>query len=797
MLMRGWTTDLKHVCRRLQRAPGFAAVAIASLALGIGATSTIFTLAYAVWLRPLPYRDADALVTIQQRHTASGAVASLSGPDLADYRSGARSFTGLAAFSYGAQIARIDGERRRIQANPVSPNLFDVLGASPAIGRTFVPADVGAHVAVLSYTTWMTQFGGDPRILSRQIELTSEPYSIIGVMPRGFRFPQILEAEIWIPSDYAGWIERGSRYLQAVARLRPDTTVEHAGRDVALVAASIASANPATSAGWTAEVVPLDQRDGYGATFSALLGIVGLFLLVGCANVAGLLIARNVDRRGELAVCASLGASRSRLGRQMTIEAGVLAIAGGGLGLLLASVASRALASVLPTNVPGAADVRLDFTVIGFSIALSALTAIVAGLIPVFGIGSISASEALTGARRTGPRSHRLHTALVVGEVAAAMTLVLGASLMATSFAALLGRDRGFDPHGVLALNVSLPFEQDRYENPAVRAEALDRIVGRVIQLPGVTSAGATNGFPGSALGVLGTVLLKPQIPEATREVQGVLRSATPDYFKAMGVVIKSGRPFTAADTAAAPRVAIINETLARAMWRDGDAIGRVLPLPSPEDPTATLPWTVVGVAIDMRLGTRAPADIFLPVAQRPAFWIDLVMRTSGDPAALAPVVRRALRDLDSDFLIENSRSIDAIIANRLGLERAQSVFATVIASLSAVVAGVGLYALLSFAVAQRTREFAIRLALGSAPRALFGSIFFRGLRLAAIGVVLGAAATFGLIRLLRSQVFGLDAASPWAFAISAFVLLAIAALALLAPARRVLRAQAIAAIRQ
>jgi hypothetical protein len=377
------------------------------------------------------------------------------------------------------------------------------------------------------------------------------------------------------------------------------------------------------------------------------------------------------------------------------------------------------------------------------------------------------------------------------------MTLVLGASLMATSFAALLGRDRGFDPHGVLALNVSLPFEQDRYENPAVRAEALDRIVGRVIQLPGVTSAGATNGFPGSALGVLGTVLLKPQIPEATREVQGVLRSATPDYFKAMGVVIKSGRPFTAADTAAAPRVAIINETLARAMWRDGDAIGRVLPLPSPEDPTATLPWTVVGVAIDMRLGTRAPADIFLPVAQRPAFWIDLVMRTSGDPAALAPVVRRALRDLDSDFLIENSRSIDAIIANRLGLERAQSVFATVIASLSAVVAGVGLYALLSFAVAQRTREFAIRLALGSAPRALFGSIFFRGLRLAAIGVVLGAAATFGLIRLLRSQVFGLDAASPWAFAISAFVLLAIAALALLAPARRVLRAQAIAAIRQ
>ncbi|HET9371213.1 MAG TPA: FtsX-like permease family protein, partial [Vicinamibacterales bacterium] len=511
----------------------------------------------------------------------------------------------------------------------------------------------------------------------------------------------------------------------------------------------------------------------------------------------GLLIARNVDRRGELAVFASLGASRARLGRQMTIEAGLLALAGGFIGLALASGASRALAAVLPANVAGAADVQLDATVVGFSIAVSALTAVVAGLIPVFGIGSISASEALTGARRSGPRSQRLHTVLVVGEVAAAMMLVLGASLMSTSFAALLGRDRGFNPHGMLALNVSLPFEQDRYENPALRAAELEGIVARVAQLPGVTAAGATNGFPGSALGVLGNVLLKPQVPEATGEIQGVLRSATPDYFRAMGVAIRDGRAFTSADTAAAPRVAIVNETLARQMWGDATAVGRVILLPRANDPAETAPWTVVGVAGDMRLGTRAPADIFLPVAQKPAFWIDLVMRTDGDPTALVPVVRRALRDLNGELLIENSRSIDSIISNRLGLERAQSVFATVIAALAAVVAGVGLYALLSFAVAQRTREFAIRLALGSAPRALFGNIFIRGLRLAAIGVVIGSLATFGLIRLLRSQVFGLDAASPGAFVVSAAALLLIASLALLGPARRVLRAQAIAAIRQ
>jgi putative ABC transport system permease protein len=367
---------------------------------------------------------------------------------------------------------------------------------------------------------------------------------------------------------------------------------------------------------------------------------------------------------------------------------------------------------------------------------------------------------------------------------------------MTQSFGRLLNRDRGFNPHGVFALNVSLPFEQDSYLDASLRTAALDGVVSRVAKLPGVTHVGATNGFPGSALGILGVAMLHPSAGASSSDVSAALRSATPDYFAAMGVVVKSGRVFRADDTASSPRVAVVNETLARAMWADGQAIGRILPIPSGDDRGTTNDWTVVGVVADMHLGARSPSDIFLPVAQRPAFWIDLVMRTNGDPEALAEPVRRALRELNPDLLIENSKAIDTIVSNSLGLERAQASLATVVAVLSAAVAGVGLYALLAFAVAQRRREFGIRLALGSAPRALSRWMFVRGLRLALVGVVAGSAITFGLVRLLRAQVFGLASASPWAYAGAALALLVVAALALWAPARRVLRADPLEAMR-
>lgn len=798
MGFQGSWIDLRHAARRLRATPGFALVAVLTLAAGIGTASAIFSLAYAIWLKPLPYRDADRLVVLQSVHAKSGSWASSSGPEIADYREGAASVADLAAFAYGAQIAKIGGERLRIVAHYATPNLFEVLGARSAIGRTFTPADIDQPVVVLSHATWVSRFAADPAILSRTFELSDHAYSIIGVMPPGFRFPQILESEIWIAASFARQTDRNERHLQVVARLPAGVSVDQASRDVAAVAARLAQSYPATNDGWSARVVPLDGRQaaGYGAVFGSLLGIVGLFLFVGCANLAGLLVVRNIDRRGELAVCASLGATRLRLARQLGLEAGVIALAGALLGIALSSPFSRALATIMPPRLPGLEDVQLSPPVLVFAIAVSIVTALVCGVLPVLNLGSVSASEALTGARQSGPRSQRLQSALVIAEVAVAVILVVGATLMMRSFTTLLDRDRGFNPHGVFALNVSLPFEQDRYLDDAVRAAALDGIVSRVARLPGVTHAGATNGFPGSALGILGSVMLHPEAGTAKADVSAALRSATPDYFAAMGVEVKRGRVFRPDDTASAPRVAIVNETLARAMWPDGQAIGRQLPVPRGDDRGTSDLWTVVGVVADMHLGARGPADIFLPVAQRPAFWIDLVMRTTGEPGALAEPVRRALRELNPDLLIENSKAIDTIVSNSLGLERAQASLATVVAVLSAAVAGVGLYALLAFAVAQRRREFGIRLALGSAPRALSRWMFVRGMRLALGGVAAGSAITFGLVRLLRAQVFGLSSATPLAYVGSALALLVVAALALWAPARRVLQADPLEAMR-
>ncbi|HKW02934.1 MAG TPA: ABC transporter permease [Vicinamibacterales bacterium] len=797
MSVGGSWIDLRHAARRLRRTPGFVAVAVLTLAAGIGTASAIFSLAYAIWLKPLPYRDADRLVMIQTAHAKSGdASMDIAGPEIADYREGAASVANSAAFGYAAEIARIGDERVRIQADHATPNLFEVLGARPVLGRTFSASDVGQPVVVLSYATWVSRFGKDPNVLSRTFELSERPYSIIGVMPPGFRFPQILESDIWTASDFASWTDRSQRYLQLVARLPAGVTLDQASGEVAAVSARLARAYPATNDGWSSRVVPLDDRRaaGYGAIFGSLLGIVGLFLFVGCANLAGLLVVRNIERRGELAVCASLGATRLRLARQLGFEAGVIALAGSLVGMAIASPAGRVLASVMPPRLPGLADVQLSWPVLAFAVALSVVTALLCGVLPALSLGTVSASEALIGARRSGPRSQRLQSALVVAEVTTAMILVVGATLMTQSFTALLNRDRGFNPHGMFALNVSLPFEQDKYLDSALRAATLDEIVSRVAKLPGVTHAGATNGFPGSALGILGTAMLHSS--SGARDVSAALRSASPDYFAAMGVAIRSGRAFRADDTASSPRVAVVNETLARAMWPDGTAIGRVLPIPSGDDRGTTYDWTVVGVAADMHLGARSPADIFLPVAQRPAFWIDLVMRTNGDPDALAEPVRRTLREINRDLLIENSRSIDTIVSNSLGLQRAQASLATVVGTLSTAVAGVGLYALLAFAVAQRKREFGIRLALGSAPRALSRWMFVRGLRLAIVGVAAGSAITFGLVRLLRAQVFGLSSATPWAYALAALALLVVAALALWAPARRVLRTDPIIAMR-
>lgn len=797
-MMQGWSTDIKQAGRRLMRSPGFALVGILTLALGIGASSAIFSLAYATWLRPLPEREPGRLVYVQDVHAGSGQTASVSGPEVLDLRAGTRSFSGIAAFNYGAQIAKIGDERVRIETHIATPNLFDVLGVSPAMGRALTPADVGQPVLVLSHAAWIARFGGDPGILSRTVQLSGQSFSIVGVMPAGFRFPDVLSAEGWLASDYKTRTDRSTRYVQAVARLAPNATIEQASSDVSALAARLAIAYPATNTGWSARVIPFDGRSaaGYGTIFGSLLGLVGLFLLVGCTNLAGLLVARNLSRQGELAVCASLGASRWRLARQTALEAVAIAAIGGMAGIALSSFAIRALAAAMPSRLPGVADAQMNVPVLAFAVGISILTALASSILPALGAKAPSASEALTGARRSGPRSQRVQSALVIGEIAAAMILIVGANLMARAFNERLNRDRGYDPHGVLALNVSLPFDRTEDLSQTERGAALEGIVDRAAHLPGVTHAGATNGFPGSPLGILGVAMLRTT-GASPKDITAAMRSATPDYFAAMGVKIKAGRTFTPEDRSGAAPVVVINETLARQMWPDTDAVGQTLLLPDIYHAATKTPRTVVGVANDMHLGATSRPDIFVPVAQQPAFWIDLVLRTNGDPASLMAPLRRTLRELNPDLLIENSTTIDAIVSNSLGLERAQATLASVVAVLSAAVAGVGLYALLAFSIIERTREIGIRLALGSAPRAIFWWLFSRGMRLAAAGIGCGLVVTLGLVALLRAKVFGLSSATPGSYALSVAMLAAIAAVAIWAPVRRVLRADPLLALRR
>ena len=790
----GLGIDIRHALRRLARTPGFTGLAVATLAIGIGATSSVFSVAYALWLRPLPFGDPAALVALSDVAEKAGAGA-VSGPELDAFRA-VPSLAATAGYAYGAQIARIDGEPARVVIYSVSNNLFDVLGVRPAIGRDFTEADAGTGALILSDAAWRARFGRDPAVLRRTLTLSGRPFSVVGVMPPGFQFPLGLPAEAWMPASPGAWTDRGFRYVQAVARLAPGRSIQDANRELQVVAARLAAAYPDTNRGWTTRAATIDPRSSssYRAAFGTLLGIVGLFLMITSVNLAGLLLARNTRRRAELAVCLSLGARHLRLGREIVIEALALAAVGGFCGVVLSSRAARVIAALLPAQLPGSDAVGLHAPVVWLSVAVSLVTALVCGLVSAAGLRRLDAAEALAGGRTT-PASHRLQRALVVSEVALATILLVGAALMTRSLSDLINRDRGFDPHGLAAMNVTLPFG-DRYADPAARAEGFAEILHRIGEVPGVRAVGATTGFPGSPLGSLGYGLLR--VDGRSTDTPGVVHDASPDYFTAMRVPLRAGRVFGEADRQGSPRVAIVSESLARALWPVGSAIGRSLLVPSaPGSSVGASPYEVVGVVGDLRGTSRAFPDIFVPLAQAPAYWVDLVVRTDGDPAALREPVRRALRGFSPDLLIENVSSLDAIIADATGMERAQSAMAGLVAVLSTLVAGLGLYALLSQIAAQRTRELGIRLALGSDPRRLFGWMLGQGMALTAAGLAGGAAGTFVTVRLFRHAVFGLGSFHLSALALAAAVLAIVSAAAAAGPAWRVMRTNPLDAMRQ
>lgn len=781
----GLTTDVRLAVRRLGQAPGFTMLAVATLAIGLGAVATVFSLAWALWLQPLPYAEPDRLAYLHAVHRPTGSRASLTSDELRDFQRRPGSFASLAGFRYGAAITRVGNEPVRMVTHHVSPNLFRVLGVRPALGRDFGDDDAGSPIAIISHGLWSSRFDRDPAILDRTLVLDGEPHAIAGVMPPGFWFPQILSADAWIAAE----LDDDQRYIQAIGRLADGETVGTAATQADALARGRAAALGGEARDWSATASAADVTASASSrlAYQTLLGLVGLFLLVGCANLAGLLMARNQTRRGELAVCLSLGASRGRLARALVVESLLLAGGGCAAGLALAASGTRAVATLMPSTLPRLGEVGLNVPVTAVAVGAAVVAAVVVGLVSAGSLRSLRSSEALTGAR-TAAGVSRGQRALVVVEVGLAVVLLVGASAMLRSFSDAIGRDRGYDPRGLQALNVSLPFSDDSYDT-ARRARAFDDMLARVEAVPGVNRAAATTGFPGSRLGILGAAPVTPTDHGA--QVIAALHAASPGYFETMGTPVR-GRPFAAADVSGAPGVAIVNEQLA-GLFPDGNPIGQSLSLSVFGSQPAA--FEIVGVAGDIHLSGNPGHRVFVPLAQVSPYWIDLVFRADAGAAAM-PAVRRALRDMSPDLLIENASSFQTIISNSLALERAQSGFAGLIGALSTIVAGVGLYALMTFVISQRRRELGIRLALGSPPGRLFRLALSSALRLVAAGVALGLTASTLLVRALGSQVFGLAAADARSYLVGTALVLGVGVLAAWWPARRVMRLDPLIALR-
>jgi putative ABC transport system permease protein len=797
MAFRGLWLDGHHALRRLRRSPGFALLAIALLGSGIGATTAVFSLAYAMWLKPLPYRAPGELVSIAGQQRRTGFSSGSSGAELTDIRANLASATSVAGYHYGAILARFEGERVRLVADPVSTNLFSVLGVQPQLGRAFTTDDDGQPVLVLSDALWRGRFHGDPGVLGKAIGL-NQRMTIVGVMPRGFRFPLILEADCWLPT-LAPIDDRTARFTEIVARLAPGATLARANIELKALSDRLAAAYPASNADWVLTASPIEGAPSaaYRAAFTTLLAMVGLFLLIACTNLASLFATRNLARRNELKLVLAIGASPWRLARGLLIESAVVSTGGGALGLLLTSQALGAFARWLPPGSPRLGDLQVDGVALAFACSVASATAVLCALAPVAALRSLRLSDALGGARTIGASSNRRQHALVVVEVSLAAVLLIGGGAMVRSFNQLLGRDRGYVPAGVVTMTVSLGFDAARYGNAAARAAAFGELIGRVAQVPGVTVAGAATGFPGSALGILGvgpvTVTGRTDPP-----VVAALHNATPDYFRAMGVALLHGRFFTASDRADGPRVVVINETLERQLWPDGHSLGQHFRIPGAMGlPERSDQAEVVGVIADMHMGARRGAEIFVPFAQVPSFWADVVVRTAGEPSAMAAPVRQAIRAAVPDVLIEHVSPMQAIISDAYGLERAQSFLTALVATLGGLIALTGVYALLNQYVARRTREMGIRLVLGSSPRRLFWSVFARGLRLSLAGVAAGVGVSMAAARVLRGQVFGLEAAGPWLIVPLAIGIVAVSAVVIAISARRVVGIDPLVSIQQ
>jgi putative ABC transport system permease protein len=802
--------DIRYSLRRLRKSPGFTAVVIVTLALGIGANTAIFSVVNTVLLRALPYRNPAELISIVHFYPSlSNMEAPVSARGFRDYQTKTASFAAAAVETgFGANLTG-SGDPERVPGVRVSGDWFKVLGVAPLFGRTLTRDDDEPghdHVVVLSYGVWTRLFGSKPDAVGKAIELNGESYQIVGVMPSEFVSFFARNADLFVPlalpatAFSAGYT---NEYLNLVARLKPGVGLARAQAEMTTFAENLKKANPNNFAPkWTLKVRTLDDiaTGRIRPALLVLLGAVGLVLLIACANVANLLLARAAVRIKEIAIRSALGADRASLIRQLLTESIILSLSGGVLGLLLAESSVRSLVALNP-NLPRASEVGIDGNVMIFTLVVSVLTGLLFGLAPALQTSRTNLNETLKDGSRSGAADfagRNVRRGLVVAEVALSLTLLIGAALLIESVGKLQNVDPGFDAHNVLVFNLALPAV--KYPSDTSQVLFGDQLVSRLSAVSGVRSAGTTSvlpfagGWSTSSFNIEGLI-----VPRGQNGPWGDYRVATTGYFDAMRIPLKTGRLFTSQDRQGAPPVVVIDEQFVKKYFQNANPIGKRITFGAAPGKTDSTWITIVGVvghAAHEGLDAEPRIQYYFPYAQTGGRQMAVTVRTAGSALAMLPAVRNAVHGVDRDLPLSNVNTMDKLVESSVGQRKLSMILLGVFSTIALLLASIGIYGVMSYSVAQRTRELGIRMALGAARLSVLRLVVGQGIALALSGVAIGLVAAFALTRFLSNQLFGVGATDPATFATVSGTLILIALLATLMPALRATRVDPVVALR-
>jgi putative ABC transport system permease protein len=808
--------DLRYGLRQLRRNPGFTAVAVLSLALGIGANTAIFSVVSAVLLRPLPFPDPGRLVRVVSTRLGETAADNASYPDFADWRAENHVFSRMASFNVDSFTLTGAGEAAHVQGAVVSAELFPLLGVKPLLGRTFLPdedklsATTAGFPIILSHRLWRERFSSERGIVGRTITLDDRAFIVVGVMPAGFQYPiQAEPLDFWTtvavefltaPGQPSMAEQRGAHYLDVIARLRPGVSRAQAQAEMSTIVKGLNQQYPENAPRAVRIIPELDGLvGGVRPALIILLTAVGCVLLIACANVANLLLARGTGRQKEIAIRGALGAGRARMIRQLLTESVVLALLGGSLGIGLAYWGIPALLRLVPEEIPRLADVRLDGSVLLFTALLSLLTGILFGLVPALQISQSDYAESLKESARglsEGLHHSRVRSILVVADVAVAAILLVGAGLLIQSFWRLERIDPGFNPHNVLAFKIDLPYV--RYSGVR-QTEFFREAVERLNHLPGVRSASAALPLPldgnevGTGFDIEGRSVPEPERPRTNYSW------TEPGYFRTLGIPFLQGRDFTAADDLKATPVVIINQTLAKQFFPDQRPIGRRIRPGIGNGYSAPPMREIVGVVGDLKresLTSEPSPEVYVPNAQSPLGSMIFVVRTEVDPASLVGTVRKEIAAMDKDLPISGVRTLDQSVARSIAQPHFLTVLLGAFAALALTLAAVGLYGVVSYSVARRTHEIGVRLALGAERTDVVRLVVGQGIRLTLIGVTLGILAAMGLTQFLATVLYGVKPTDLVTLTAVALLLAIVALLASYIPARRAMKVDPMVALR-